>query len=184
MRRFGVFGVVLTLSCARSAAVRMIRPDVVSARNDDRDRGAHSAEFAVLTFFSRHCPCVRAHEARMAALFERYRDRGVTFLAIDHESDSDAEIDRREAETRRYPFSVVHDRGGGWARYFGAEYATFTVIAGRGGEVLYRGGIDSDRTHLTEAATPYLEDALADVVAARPVRRPEGMTLGCLLRMP
>jgi hypothetical protein len=47
--------------------------------------------------------------------------------------------------------------------------------------VHYRGGIDSDRTHLHEGAKPYLRDALEDLAAHREPRVAETEALGCTL---
>ena len=63
----------------------------------------------------------------------------------------------------------------------GAESATYTVVVDRVGTIRYRGGIDSDRTHLTPDATPYLADALEDLLAGRAPRVPESRALGCAL---
>ena len=46
----------------------------------------------------------------------------------------------------------------------------------------YRGGIDSDKTHLKADRTQFLAEALDDLTAGRPPRRPEGKTLGCALQ--
>jgi hypothetical protein len=56
------------------------------------------------------------------------------------------------------------------------------VVLDGEGRVRYRGGIDSDRTHLHEDATPFLRLALDDLLAGRPPRVAEGKTLGCSLQ--
>jgi hypothetical protein len=48
--------------------------------------------------------------------------------------------------------------------------------------VHYRGGIDSDRIHLHDDRTPYLEQALDDLLAHREPRVAEGKSLGCALQ--
>jgi hypothetical protein len=56
------------------------------------------------------------------------------------------------------------------------------VVLDREGHVLYRGGIDSDKQRLHSDATPFLRNALDDLLAGRAPLRPEGKTLGCVLR--
>jgi hypothetical protein len=73
------------------------------------------------------------------------------------------------------------DPEGRAARARKADYATYSLLLDRTGRVLYRGGIDSDRTHLRDDAIPYLRDAIDDAVAKRPLRLPEAKTLGCSL---
>jgi hypothetical protein len=136
----------------------------------------------VLVFFSSHCPCVAAHDARLVALANEFMPRGVHFLALDSEVDADEARDRIEATSRHYPFPIAIDREARIARAVGAEYATFSVVVDEHGKIVFRGGIDSDRTHLKPDATPYLHDALDDVLARRPLRRTTANTLGCALR--
>jgi len=55
-------------------------------------------------------------------------------------------------------------------------------VLDRTGRVLYHGGIDSERKHLTAHPTEYLREALEDVTAGRAVRRPSAHVLGCALQ--
>jgi peroxiredoxin len=153
---------------------------------DGRPHSVPSPEgsLTVLEFFSATCPCQAAHDERLRSIAVDYAARGVAVLAIDSEVDAKVERDRAEAARRQYPFPVVLDRGAAIARAYQAEYATYTVLMDRAGNVLYRGGIDSDKRHLHPDATSFLREALDDAIAGRPVRRPEGKTLGCSLMLP
>ena len=142
---------------------------------------AARAPLTVLVFFSAHCPCQTAHDERLIALDARYAPRGVQFYAVDSELGASAQRDAAEAEKRRYPFPILTDHGAKLAAAVGAESATFTIVVERGGAIRYRGGIDSDRTHLTPQATPYLGDALDDLLAGRAPRLAEAKALGCAL---
>lgn len=135
----------------------------------------------VLIFFSRHCECFTHHEGRLRDLHQAYGPRGVQFVLIDPEVSATPEGDAAEASRRGYPYDIILDRGALLANALGAEYATYTVVVDCKGVVRYRGGIDSDKTHLHDDATPYLRDALDDLLAGRPPRRPEAKTLGCAL---
>lgn len=140
------------------------------------------AEWNVLVFTSRECPCVAAHDDRLRELAATFAPRGVKFVAIDSEVGATPEIEAAEARKRQYPFPIVVDTGAVLANRLGAEYATYTVIMNRAGQVLYRGGIDSDKQKLHDDATMYLSDALTDLTTGKPLRRPEGTALGCMLR--
>jgi hypothetical protein len=105
----------------------------------------------------------------------------VQFVAIDAESGASDARAQAEHDQRRYPYPVLADPGGASADALGAAYATYTVILDREGRVRYHGGIDSDRTHLTRDAEPYLKNALDDLLEGRDVRTKEGKVLGCAL---
>ena len=140
-----------------------------------------AAKLTVVEFFSAHCPCQAAHDGRLRELARAYAARGVRFVAVDSEHGATSARDGAEASRRGYPYPIVLDPGGALARELGAEYATYSVVLDAGGRVLYAGGLDSDRSHLTEGAESYVQNALDDALAGRPVRRPEGKTLGCAL---
>lgn len=140
------------------------------------------AGLTVVVFFAAHCPCQEAHDARMIDLHARYHSRGVDFVAVDSETGVTFETDAVEVAKRRYPFPILLDAGGALARALGAESATESFVIDRTGAVRYHGGLDSDRKELHDDATPYLRDALDDLLANRPVRRAESKPLGCALR--
>jgi hypothetical protein len=125
---------------------------------------------------------LRAHDERLSAIANAYGARGIRFFAIDSEVGASIERDRAEAEQRRYPFPILLDERARLQKAFGAEYAGDTIVLDRDGQVRYRGGIDSDRVRLTGDATPYLSDALADLLAGRSPRVASAKVLGCALR--
>ncbi len=139
------------------------------------------APLTVFVFFSTHCHCLDAHDVRLRVLEGAYHPRGVQFVMVDSEADGSPAIDAAEAKRRGYRFPLVRDRGARLADAIGAEYATYTVVADVEGRIRYRGGIDSDKAHLHEDASLYLQNALDDLLAGHPPRVPEGKTLGCAL---
>lgn len=145
-------------------------------------RAAQSARLTVLVFFSRHCHCLDAHEPLLRAIAGAYGPRGVTFSMVDSEIGASVERDEAEASVRGYTFPILIDPGARLAGRLGAEYATYSVVVDATGRVRYRGGIDTDKTHPTSDATPYLENAIDDLLAGRAPRVPEGKTLGCALQ--
>jgi hypothetical protein len=135
----------------------------------------------VITFCSAHCPCQRAHDARLRDLIAKDTPRGVGFLVVDSEEGAAKDLDAEESRARGYP--IWRDDGGKLARALDAEYATYSVVVDGAGKVLYRGGFDSDKSHLRDDRVTYLEDAVDDVVGQRPVRRAEAKAFGCSLQL-
>jgi peroxiredoxin len=177
--------VVVLVACrpARGPVDTMPALSVVDDKGNSFDLGAATKEapITVIEFFSAHCPCQRIHDARLRELFDAYAPRGVRFLAVDAEAGASPERVRSEASERRYAFPILADAKGAAADALGAQYATYTVVVDRDGRVRYAGGIDSDRIYLTPGATPYLKDALDDLLAGRPPRLAHGKALGCAL---
>ena len=142
---------------------------------------ASTARLTVFVFFSRDCHCLSQHDARLRELYDAYRAKGVQLVLVDPEVTSSPERDAAEAARRSYPFPIYFDRGARLARALDAQYATYTVIVDDQGRLRYRGGFDSDKTHLRADATPYARDALDDLLAGRAPRVAEAKTLGCAL---
>ena len=143
---------------------------------------AARAPYTVFFFFSAHCPCVAAHDARLLALYEAFRERGVQFIAVDSEVSAEPSREAAAAHEHRYPFPLLIDEGGKLADAIGAEYASYTVVVDSRGRVHYAGGIDSDRSHLRDDAQFFVRDALIDLLAGREPRTTEGKALGCALQ--
>jgi hypothetical protein len=139
-------------------------------------------EITVLVFFSPTCHCLTVHDGRLVGLYGRYHSRGVELLMIDSETTGSGERDTLEAQRRGYPFPIVRDQGAKLADALGARFASYSVVLDARGRVRYRGGIDSDKSHLHEDAHLYLEDAIGDLLAGRSPRVIEGEALGCELQ--
>jgi hypothetical protein len=186
MGREKAFVFLACVSCAGAAPLVAQLPSAPLVRPGgeavDVRRLAEGARLTVLVFFSMHCNCLDEHEGRLKSLYERYGPRGVQIVMIDSETGASLERDEAEAQRRGYPFPILEDPGARLADGLGAEYATYSVVVDAQGRVLYRGGIDTDKSHLSDDATAYLRDALDDVLAGRPPRVAEGKTLGCSLR--
>lgn len=182
-------GVLLALTPAFTGCVRSGPPPEVpsttlvatSGPSVDASRLVAGAPLTVFVFFSRECHCLTQHDGRLKDLYAAYHPRGVDFVMVDPEVRATPAIDAAEAEKRGYPFPIFLDPGARLADALGAKYASYTVIVNAHGEVLYRGGIDSDKTHLRASATPYLRNALDDLLAGHAPRQPEAKTLGCSL---
>lgn len=165
--------VLLVLGCASSGPrAQTIDPSTLPAHD----------KLTVLVFYAKQCNCLEAHDRRLLDLYARYHDRGVAFVFVDSEVDASQADDEAATRKRGYAFPVWVDRGAKLAGALGAEYATYTVVVDEAGRVRYHGGIDSDKTHLHDDATPYLGDALEDLVAGRPARAGTNEGLGCALR--
>ena len=142
---------------------------------------AHS-RFTVLVFVSADCLCVEAHAARLNELATHYTPWGVQFLAVDSEAGTTVSVAATEASKYGLQFPLVIDKSAKLANSLGALYATSAVILDPGGNIHYRGGLDSDIVNLHDDAKRYVLDALEDLLAGREPRLPQAKTLGCVLR--
>jgi peroxiredoxin len=178
--------VLAVLGCASAppaapsaAAIALRGSDGLTHRLAELSRGA---PFTVVTFFSAECPVQRAHDARLRALADRFRERGVAFVAVDSEATATPAGDAAEAHRREYPYPLLTDAKGILADALGAEYATYSVVLDGSLRVRYRGAVDADKHFLHESAEPYLREALDRLLAGREPEHAETEALGCALR--
>ena len=136
----------------------------------------------VIVFFSADCPCQAAHDARLLDLSAAYAGRGVDFLAVDSEAGASPERSAKEAKARAYPFPLLADPTGSLADALGAEFATYTVVVDGEGSMRYRGGLDSDRAHLTADASLWVRNAVDRLLAGGSPDPAQTEALGCALR--
>lgn len=176
---------LLTTGCA--ATTQNISPESVTLASPDSADLSYptivaSAPWTVFVFISASCPCLDSHLGRLHELAETYGRRGVQFIAVDSEVGTTKASARAEKEKLGLSFPVLVDHDARLANAFEAEFATYSVLVDRQGKIAYRGGIDSDKRKLHDDATPYLRDALDDVLAGSAPKRAYGKALGCILR--
>jgi hypothetical protein len=174
---------VLTMACAPAKAppltsLLLTGTDGTPHRLSDE---LHAHAYTAVVFFSRHCICQTAHNERIRSLIAREGPRGVGFLVVDPEESATRESDARESTERGYP--IVLDTEGRLARALGADFATYSAVLDSEGRVLYRGGFDSERSHLSDSPRTYLANALDDLLDGKPPRQPQTKPLGCALEL-
>ncbi|HSC89283.1 MAG TPA: redoxin family protein [Polyangiaceae bacterium] len=140
-------------------------------------------QLSVFVFWARDCPCVAAHESRVAELAREFGSRGVGIFWVDSELGATAREDAAEAQRRGYTIPLLTDVEARLARRYQAEFATHAVVLDRSGRVRYSGGLDSDKKHLHDDAEAYLRPALDALLAGREPDVVDAEALGCVLQL-
>src|SRR3954467_1770102 len=140
---------------------------------------------AVVVFTCNHCPYALAWHDRIQAVARDYAERGVRLLqinandAVKYPRDS-VEAMRERVAAGEFAGPYLVDETQEVARAWDARTTpdVFVVVDGR---VVYRGAPDGDHRDPSLAAG-WLRDALDDVLAGRPVARPETKPVGCSIK--
>ncbi len=139
----------------------------------------------VLVFTCTGCPTVKANEGRLIGSQESYGGRGVQLVAINSNNpflsppDTLPEMTKR-AEERGFNFPYLKDADGAVALAYGALTTPHVFVFDSQRRLRYRGRIDDSRDP-ARATYSDLENALADVLADRPVAVPETSPFGCAI---
>jgi len=142
---------------------------------------------AVVVFFTGNgCPVARQTISKLRMLQHRYLDRGVTVWMINSNPQDDRASIAEEAELfRSEPLPILKDDTQGVARLFGVKRTGETIaISTKDWRILYRGAIDdqlSEGAMKPQAREKYLETALEEFLADKPVSKAQTVARGCLI---
>ena len=143
-----------------------------------------SAPVLVVFFTCNHCPYVLGSDETTRATAEKFKDRGVRFVAINSNSaNTYAEDDFPHMVARmqehRFPWVYLYDETQAVARAYGALRTPHFFVFDRQRKLVYTGrGLDNPREP-AKATVNDLERVLAEVTAGRPVSVPVTNPIGC-----
>lgn len=142
------------------------------------------ARALVLVFVGNGCPTVRLYEQRLADLQRRFGDAGLQIVLVNSNNPHLSPPDTYERMVERaarsaLPFPYVKDDGR-LARSCGAICTPHAFAFDGERRLRYRGRIDDSRTG-QRVTSHDLEEAVADLLAERPVRAPETAPFGCAI---
>src|SRR5262249_8920089 len=139
----------------------------------------------VIVFMGNGCPTVKVEEDKIKALQGALAARGVQFVAINPNNpylsppDTLAEMIKRAGE-KQYNFPYLKDEDGRVARAFGATNTPHFVVLDQARTLRYKGSMDDTRDP-ARATIGYLENALNDLLADRPVGVSQTSPFGCAI---
>ena len=142
------------------------------------------AETLVVFFTCNHCPYVVGSDESTRAVAEKYRERGVRFVAINSNSrNTYAEDDFSHMVERmakhRFPWIYLHDESQEVARAYGALRTPHFFVFDRSRKLAYTGrGVDNPRD-ASKATVNDLDRALGEIAAGQPVSVPKTNPIGC-----
>ncbi|MEO5739080.1 MAG: redoxin domain-containing protein [Vicinamibacterales bacterium] len=139
----------------------------------------------VLIFVSTDCPISNRYAPEIKRLHEEFTSRGVHLrLVYPNPLDSEAAISKH-LEEFGYPQIAQRDRDHTLVKKAGATITPEAAVFDARERLVYRGRIDNRFVELGRerpAATQHdLRDALAAVLAGRPVRAPHTQAVGCFI---
>ena len=163
------------------------------ANGQTRSLADFKGKTVVLEWFNHECPFVKKHYG--AGNLQRQQDvaeaQGVVWLLVNSSAAGKqghidgAQGQRILADWQATPTALLLDHNGDVGRAFGAKTTPQLVVIDAAGIVRYNGAIDSvpsaDPADIP-GATQYVEAALADLAAGRPVARPATPPYGCAIK--
>jgi peroxiredoxin len=147
----------------------------------------------VLEWFNPGCPFVKnAHtKGSLKDAADRHTKAGVVWLAVNSGASGKqghgVEVNRAAAKTFAMSHPILLDESGAVGKAYGAANTPHLFVVDPKGTLVYRGAVDNSPDG--EGASPengklvsYVDAALADVAAGRPVGTPETKAYGCSVK--
>ena len=147
------------------------------------------AKALVVVFICNHCRVSVNYEDTLIDLANKYREKGVQFIAINPNPEDKVAADgflrmRERAEAKGFPFPYLYDETQKIAHAFGPERTPHAFVFGPDRALVYKGSIDNHHR-----APWFLVDALDAVLAGKEVETAvmrEGMgeykVFGCTVK--
>jgi peroxiredoxin len=149
-----------------------------------------SAKGYIIVFTCNHCPFSKAYESRVMALDRKYASLGYPVLAINPNDPAAYEEDTFEnmqavAKSKGYSFEYLQDESQNVARAFGAARTPSAYVVKREGDKFYMqyiGGIDDNSQDANGVTKRYVEDAVNNLLAGKPVVVNMTKSVGCAIK--
>jgi hypothetical protein len=195
--RSGVFTLAALASGAALAVANVGQPAPAFSATDTSGKTVSLADFkgrhVVLEWVNPGCPYVRKHydSANMPATQKDATGKGVVWLSINstHTGASDYLPPARLAGWMKdkggAPTATLMDADGKVGRAYGARTTPHMYVVDPTGKLIYAGAIDSKPSANPadiKTATNYVNQALAESLAGKPVSQPATQAYGCSIK--
>ncbi len=143
--------------------------------------------YLVIFFTCNHCPYVIGSDEVTRTTAEKYRDRGVTFVGINSNSENTYEEDSfpnmvKRMEEHRFPWKYLYDREQTVVRAYGGLKTPHFFVFNRDRVLVYTGrGVDSPRD-VSRMTVNDLDRALDELTSGREITVPVTNPIGCNIK--
>jgi peroxiredoxin len=149
-----------------------------------------SAKGFIVVFTSNHCPFSKSYEDRVVALNNKFSSQGFPVIAINpndpeaYEEDSFANMQAR-AKEKGYTYPYLSDDTQTVSKLFGAmRTPQVYVLKKENGKMIltYLGAIDDNAQDPSGVTKRYVEDAVNNLLAGKPVVTTTTKAVGCAIK--
>jgi peroxiredoxin len=148
----------------------------------------YAGKIVVLEWFSYECPFARYNYEKTTAvndLVNKFKDKGVVFLAINSTGHQELAKDKEFAEQFKVSHPILDDSSGAIGKAYGAKTTPHTFIIDAKGNIAYNGAFDDAPLGMTREGTEYvnyIDKALTELIAGKPVSIANTKPYGCSVK--
>jgi peroxiredoxin len=177
-----VLALVSTSFAAEKLATGDKAPDFSAKTTDGKDinlANQSDAKVVVVCFTCNICPVAVAYEDRFIEFTKQYKDKGVSFVAINVNTTEDLEAMKQRAEEKGFNFPYAYDATGDSCRAYGAKVTPHLFVLDKDRTIAYQGSFDDNQRKPTKA---HLKDAVDALLAGKAVEVSTTNAFGCGIR--
>lgn len=145
------------------------------------------AKGIILVFTCNHCPFAKKYESRIIDLDKKFKAKGFPVVAISpndpiQEPTDSFENMQKLAKEKKYPFPYLIDESQDVAKTYGATKTPHVYILQKqqdGYVVKYIGAIDDNSDDIAAVKEKYVENAVNNILAGKPVTPDNTKAIGC-----
>jgi thiol-disulfide isomerase/thioredoxin len=147
-----------------------------------------SSKATVVMFISNHCPYVQHILEELLAVATTYREKGVSFVAINANDAASYPQDGPQqmkalALDAEFPFPYLYDQTQQVARMYGAECTPEFFVYDGSMKLVYHGQFDDSRPKNNVPVTGHdLREALDALLSKQPVPQEQKPSVGCSIK--
>ena len=145
----------------------------------------YKGKIVVLEWFNNDCPFVQRHykAKTMNELADKWKDKDVVWLAINTTPGKTNETNKQAVQDWSINHPVLNDSDGTVGKEYGAKSTPHMFIIDKDGKIAYVGGIDNDEDGSKgDKRVNYVEKALDELLAGKPVSEPQTKQYGCSVK--
>ena len=148
----------------------------------------YAGKIVVLEWFSYECPFARYNYEKTTSvndLVNKFKDKGVVFLAINSTGHQTTEKNKEFAEQFKVSHPILNDSKGVVGRAYGAKTTPHTFIIDAKGNIAYTGSFDNapiGKIPQGEQYVNYIDKALGELTAGKAVSVAETKPYGCSVK--
>ena len=134
----------------------------------------------LVVFWSGVCSHCARYDSYLSSFHTRHPEIALTVVAS-RQGETAAQI-RSVAASRKLTFPILHDLNGALAARWLTQYTPRVFLLDPDRSLIYRGAIDNFRLPDDPVYLTYLEPAIEDFLASRPLRQAETASFGCAIQ--
>ena len=148
----------------------------------------YRGKIVVLEWLNFECPFSRYHyetKNTMVELAKKYKGKNVVWFAVNSTNHTTPVANKDFAERHKLPYLILDDRPGKVGRAYGAQTTPHMYVIDTRGNLVYEGAIDdSPLGRKKEGVINYVDKALAELTAGKPVSTTKTKPYGCSVKYP